>query len=174
MTDKGTKTAEEWREESSKHSRRKMDSIERCDTDGFVSQWASGLSSQLARKKAEITENDGKDKFWGLYEGDRRVKAMMLDGKWGPYWLLHEDEEDLRAKRGKPFIPAGTKSRVQKNLGLSQRREWAPAWAKMDGRGTGLSGSAWVATFRSGDKWGGDATLLTEAECEEEGTDWYC
>jgi len=152
-----TEMAQEMRESAARARQRRQESFERSDTDGFLTQWAFGKTSQLDTRRMNILENGGKDEFTGLYEGDRRVKAKMLEGEWGTYWLLHESETDLIAQRGKPFLPTGQRSRVQKTLGLSERREMDWAWARMEGRGTGLSGTCWVASFRTGDEWGQDA-----------------
>lgn len=147
------------------------DSFERCDTDGFLSQWASNLTSNLHRAKAEIAARGGKHHFTGLYEGDRRVAARMIDTQFGDAWLLREDEA---AKFGRKFIPTGSTSRIQKKLGLAQRKEWDRADAKIDGHGRGLSGTAWVATYRVDERatWGLTSTPLTAEELVkyEEGT----
>lgn len=157
------KTSEDFRKEAAAADKSAADSFERSDTDGFLSQWASGLTAQLARLKAEIIDDGGTAIFAGLFEGDRRVSAKMIKTKFGSSWLLNEAEEgELIAKRGKVFLPTGEKSRILKELGLAQRKERAPAAAFMNGRGTGLSGSAWPDIFRTGDKWGSDAALLEE------------
>lgn len=156
------KTAQEHRAKAAQHETDRAESWERSDTDGFLSQWASGLNAQLERRKADLVDAGKMAVFTGLFEGDRRVKARMITTKYGVAWLLHEDEAELIERRGKKFLPTGKKSRVLRNLGLAERAELAPAWAKMDGRGYGLSGTAWVATFRTGDKWGQDATEVKE------------
>lgn len=152
------KTAQDFKNEAKNARQRAYDSFESCDTDGFLTQWAAGKTADLAETKAKILE-DGGAEFTGLYEGDRRVKAKLLNGQYGYYWLLHEDEEALIAKRGKPFLPAGRNSRVHKGLGVAERVEVAPAWCKLDGHGTGLSGTCFVAVFRTGDAWGQDAKV---------------
>lgn len=137
-------------------------SFERCDTDGFLSQWASGLTDELHSQQANILENGGKSYFSGLYEGSRRIKAKLIEGKFGQSWLLHESETDLIARRGKRFLPRASpsgKSRILSGLGLSERIEKDWAWAKLEGRGKGLSGTCWAQSFRAGDEWGGTATL---------------
>ena len=147
--------------------KRRSESIERSDTDGFLSQWASGLTAQLERRKAELAEAGDVTEFTGLYEGDRRVKAKIIHYRCryshsdASSWLLHEDEAELIERRGKEFIPDGKRSRVQKQLGLTERRETAPAYAFMNGNGTGLSGNVWVAVARKNpDDWGLDAEVV--------------
>ena len=83
-------------------------SFERCDTDGALSQWGLRMNADLNRLKARIFQNGGVSTFTGLYQGDRRVKARIIDTKFGIAWLLHEDEADLIAARGKPFLPTDT------------------------------------------------------------------
>ena len=96
---------------------RAWESFQRCDTDGFLSQWASQEGARLARLLARLAESGYMSTFWGLYEGDRRVKAKEINTKFGTCWLLHEDEQELISKRGKPFLPTGGNSRILKGLG---------------------------------------------------------
>ncbi len=174
-------SANELREKASESRRRVQESWERSDTDGFLSQWAGDLSARLYTTQAQLVEANKQSDFAGLYdvtgETPRRVAAKLIDGQFGQSWLLRDDEA---AKYGRRFIPfAGVRlldeldaqgfnqwepkvSRIQKKLGLVEMREMAPAWAKIDGKGHGLSGTAWVAVYRSGDKWGQDATLIVE------------
>lgn len=166
-------TAEEYRKAASENFRRKEESFQRCDTDGFLSQWALGINAELMNKKADILDNDCMDTFIGLYEGNRRVKAKMIVNIFDGYrvvhsWFLHKDEEDLIARRGKPFLPTGNNSRILKNLGLNECKEFDKAWAKIDvpagAKSTGLSGcaNAFVRVYRCGDIWGGDTKLIKE------------
>ncbi len=160
------KSASDYRAEAQACRDRAEESFERCDTDGFLSQYCSVISARLADRRAKILDNDGMASFTGLYEGERRVKAKMLNGTYGHYWLLHEDEAELVAARGKPFLPTGSNSRVLKKLGLAERSELAPAWADTAGNGTGLASVAnvYIETYRTGDKWGGDAVLDEEVK----------
>ena len=134
----------------------------RKQMDGFISRWASGITGQLDSEKEAIARAAGISDFPGLFEGDRRVKAKIITTKFGDCWILHDDEVDLIARRGKPFLPVGKNSRVHKDLGLRQGIETAPAAATLTGNGRGLSGahSVHVLTFRTGCKWGSDATAI--------------
>jgi hypothetical protein len=158
------KTAEEYRAEATRSYERIRESRERFDTDGFLSNWASGLGANLANTRADLLDAGKVAKFPGLYEGDRRVKARTIRTKFGNSWLLHEDEADLIERRGKKFLPWGPRSRIHKSLGLEVRTEMAPAWADYGGSGKGLAGASTVhvAVFRTGDKWGADAVLVNE------------
>ena len=145
------------------------ESFQRCDTDGFLSQWALGLGAQRYRKQADLLEAGGVATFIGLYQGDRRVKAKQIEvpafnAPWATdwQWFLDKSEVDLIAARGKRYLPTGSKSRVLKALGLAERAEWDKAEAQIVGKGKGLSGSAWVEVVRTGDAWGGTAKLEKE------------
>jgi len=150
------KTADDFRADAAIAIERSAESWERSDADGCLTQWACG---RLSKARAQIREEGDTAEFIGLWEGDRRVKAKEIETKFGFAWLLHDDEHELIAKRGKRFLPTGENSRVLKSIGLTQRVERAPAWAALDGNGRGFSGNVAVSTFRTGDKWGGDAVL---------------
>lgn len=159
-------TAAEYRALAKRQLDRVEESWQRSDTDGFLSQWANDLSAQLNNKRAELVEAGMKSSFIGLYDGDRRVMARKIkqsvyNAPWlkQSVWLLDDAEA---AKYGRKFIPYGEKSRIQKKLGLSERYETDGAWAHVTGEGRGLSGNAWVATYRTGDEWGKTATLCKE------------
>ena len=124
-------------------------------TDNFLSNWANGITSELQRARAEIDAAGGVSTFRGLYQENRRVKAKRIQTKFGHAWLLHDDEVDLIAARGKKFLPYGTKSRIHAQLGLREASETAPAFAFTKGE---QITQVRVQIARSGDKWGQDAT----------------
>lgn len=146
-------TAQQYREAAAKNFDRAQESFERCDTDGFLSQWASDLNGRTNLLKAEVIENGGKATFVGLYEGSRRVAAKEIQTNYGTTWILSDEEA---SKFGRKFVPIGSKSRIQKQLGLTERDEEDSAWVTTTGNMT----SCRPIVFRTGDKWGADATLL--------------
>lgn len=152
-------TATQHRENAAKHFEAEAESFERSDTDGFLSQWSSNMHGQLELERARIADAGGLADFAGLFEGDRRVKAKQVRTRFGAAWVLHEDEVDLIARRGKVFLPFGEKSRILRELGLRQGIEEAPAAACLDGNGRGLGSlhTVHVKVFRTGCKWGTDA-----------------
>lgn len=133
---------------SRRHHEAREESFQRCDTDGFLSQWASGLSSQEARENARIARQGGYELFPGLYERatGRRVPAKMISGKFGPCWALCDENGEFTGT----FIgDARTKRAKLYKLGYVVLGEWAPAKAMLKGEGTGLSGTCWVAVVRT-------------------------
>lgn len=149
-----TERAKKLRQQAADHVEAAERSFERCDTDGFLSQWAHGLRAQQLRTQAEIEEDGGLAPFPGLFDQDgQRVDAKLINGQYGRVWLL---ATEAAARYGRRFIPydgshddgLDGRSRVQVRLGLVQRYELAPAKAIITGSGTGLSGSAWVTVIR--------------------------
>jgi hypothetical protein len=150
--------SDELREQAAELDAKAEESFQRCDTDGFLSQWASGLAAQKKRAQAEIEDNGGLWSFpclWDLKD-NCRVDADLIDGKYGKVWILSNDYTERWGRRFIPFDSSHidpddqpeywtpSRSRVQKNLRLVQRWEDRPAVAVIRGSGTGLSGQAWV------------------------------
>jgi hypothetical protein len=123
------------------------DSFERCDTDGFLSQWASGLMAQQHRLAATIAENGGRHSFQALFDTEGNlVPAKLVPTKFGTSWgvLEGDDPQALAAK------------------GYREGRVMAPARAEMQGSGRGLSGTAWVAAVRSDGGFSRDVEVLSD------------
>lgn len=124
--------------------------------DNFLSKWAGALTSDLKRTHEKIRKDGGFSQFAGLFEGNRRVRAKWVETKFGAAWVLHEDEDELIAKRGKVFLPTGRNSHVLRKLGLRQGVEEAPAWAVLRGSGSAAH-TVRVVVFRTGCEFGSDA-----------------
>jgi hypothetical protein len=151
--------AAELRADAKREQQRRAESIDRSDTDGFLSQWAHDLNARLSEARARICDAGGMAEFEGLYAGDRRVRAKVVETRYGARWLVHQTDRGRAG--GREWLPTGARSRVLKQLGLAERVEIAPAWACLDGSGTGLSGTAYVRVYRRGDEWGADAVADT-------------
>ena len=127
--------AKQYGSDSIKKQERAEESFARCDTDGFLSQWASEQTSSLDSAKRSLCENFGKWNFFGLFDGTRRVKAkeIVVDdyytGNKKTVWLLHEDE---RTKFGnRKFLPynhGNGKSRILNGFNLQELEVESPAW----------------------------------------------
>jgi hypothetical protein len=129
-----------------RHVQERHDSFERCDSDGFISQWASGLSADRDRLQVQILKNGGHAEFWVLVDADGNVIADRVHWfqnqysfAWQGSWKLPPEAE---AKYGRRWIPFGDNSRIQKALKLHEEKRWFPAVAKIVGEGKGLSGAA--------------------------------
>lgn len=136
-----TKTAEQLRQEAAAHDQDAADSFERCDTDGFVSQWASGITAREKRLQADIVENGGLAEFMGLFDLDTgaRVRAKVIDGKYGLCWAFCDADDKFTGQ----FVSAFPKREAtMAKKGYREDWEQAPARATIVGSGTGLSGAA--------------------------------
>lgn len=155
-------TADEHREAAKALYRRSAESFERCDTDGFLSQWAADSSAARHRTAAEVLDNGGRYCLMGLYDGERRVAAVCrsFETRFGhkTSWILTDEEE---ARYGRKFIPFGGRSRIQKQLGLTERWEMALVDVTHDG----------VRRIDDDDH-GTTAILCDEAELPEHMREW--
>lgn len=131
-----------------RHYADREESFARCDTDGFLSQWASDRLGDEARKREHIARHGGMDKFPGLFIAatGERVRAKMTATRFGSAWALC----DASGKFTGEFFSdnRGTRGALAKH-GLVVCGEWAPAEAFLNGHGTGLSGSCWADTRRT-------------------------
>lgn len=134
-------TAAALRDQATQHEADAAESFDRCDTDGFVSQWASGLNAQQARREADIVEAGGVATFGRYVLEDldgNPVAAKLIDGRYGPCWALTDDAGDFTGK----FISAHpVRESTLARKGYREGRELfvAEAKAKMHGHGTGLA-----------------------------------
>lgn len=86
-----------------------IESFERCDTDGFLSQWASGLSAERLFKEAQIADDGGLAKFPALFDTKGNlVNARLIDGRYGECWMLLDEENKATGE----FITAHPKRRA--------------------------------------------------------------
>jgi hypothetical protein len=100
-----TKTAEQLRLEAKAHDAEAIASFERCDTDGALSQWSSGLNAQRARLQADIVDAGGVAKFPALFTLDGEyVPAKRIEGQWGPRWMVL-DADGNRTGEYLPYFP---------------------------------------------------------------------
>jgi hypothetical protein len=145
-----TKSPEELRGEAAQDRQDALDSFERSDTDGFVSQWASSMTAQLKEVQARIAEYDGYARF-------RRVRLETVDGRatdarlvktrYGKKWRLDSTDEWIT-----PF-PARERTMLRKGYREVYDYALAPAKAFLDApsgaRGLGGATSVYVRVMRS-------------------------
>lgn len=158
------KTIKDYKKDIRHHDEVRTESWNRCDTDGFVTQWAHGLWRRLAEYKIVLLECGRVALFDGLYIGNERIPAELIDQKcpWSygtkKTWVIKKGSPYIE-RFGRRYIPHGKGSRIQKKLGLREAREYDLAWADIKGEGKGFSGRSWVARVRVGDIYGGDSKL---------------
>lgn len=87
-------TAEDYRKKAADNFREAQESYDRSDTDGALSQFASGLSSSKNLLLAEIAENNGLLEFPALFDLDGKlVPAKLINTRFGTCWALLESED---------------------------------------------------------------------------------
>lgn len=130
--------------------RRQEESWERSDTDGFLSQWANGMTASLNRRKIEVLKAGGYAQFWVLCHGDTVISSESVtfslhDQPWIKTTKWKVENEHLHITNGRKWIPVqrGDKpGRIAKSFGLHEEQRWFKAEARIMGSGTGLSGCA--------------------------------
>ena len=130
-------------ESAARHAKEAIDSFERCDTDGFLSQWASGICSNQDRIQADIERAGGVAEFSALFttEGEW-VAAKVIEGQWGERWMLLGAD----GRSNGVFLPYYPKRRsTLAKKGYVEGRVMRPAKSCIQGRGHGLSGTAWAS-----------------------------
>jgi hypothetical protein len=120
--------------------KRQQDSFERSDTDGFVSQWASGLTGLQHQVEADIVEAGGTHEFTALFDLDGNwVPAKQIVGTYGPRWMVL----DATGRRTGTYLPYRPKRRdTLAKHGYTEGLVLRRAKADLVGGGYGLSGAA--------------------------------
>jgi hypothetical protein len=138
-----SQSAEQFRQQAAQHRADAQESFERCDTDGFVSQWASGVNGQVAERNAKIAQAGGVATFV-------RTRLLTLDGqdtdarlcqtKYGAKWRLDSADKWLAYKPAKASTLAkhGYQEVDEYAVAPAKAQTWAPPGAK------GLSGATQV------------------------------
>lgn len=141
-------TATEHREVAAAHEKEAAASFERCDTDGFLSQWASGITASKHRAEADLADNDGLIECLALFDTEGNVVSTHQGfGQYGEYWVLNDEAAE---KYGKRFF---SPSEAQKP-GVAYARDRAKGfvfgyvsvrgYVTVKGGGTGLGGALGV------------------------------
>ena len=151
MTTTHTTAGDKLRAEAAQHERNAAESFERCDTDGWASQAASGLNAQLKRRLAKIADNGGKADFLVLLNLDGTiVPAKLIKGNYGQSFGVFESFEDMKNGRVIQWVNPFVKRRsTLANKGYRLGMVEAKAHACHAGGGKGMAGmaSVYVHTF---------------------------
>lgn len=136
--------AEALREEAAANEQDAADSFDRCDTDGFVSQWASQQMAGLHRAQADIAEHGGRWTFERVMlettDGEPVADARQVQTRYGRRWRVDSADAWL------PFRPArestlgkrGYREVVVEEIAPARAIHWSPPGAR------GLSGATSV------------------------------
>lgn len=122
------------------------ESFDRCDTDGFLSQWAHGITARLEEAKAEIAARSGKVLAPALIDvEDGAVLCTHTGyGQYGMWWKLNGLGQ---ARYGRTFVSTSNASTDAKRRAANARKGFSVGRVLVDGHaeivggGTGLSGA---------------------------------
>lgn len=146
-----TMTGDEYREAARQSRQRAEDSFQRCDTDGFVSQWASGMMSQHDALLASLADDGGLATFPALFDLEGHlVPAKLIPTRYGMSWGIFSSTEQALKRGGQivewvSFIGYGDHPRATKNLAAKGYREGTvrvKAGVTLAGGGKGLAGAS--------------------------------
>lgn len=137
-------TAAEHLAAAAAHETEASASFDRCDTDGFLTQWAHGRCADLERRKAQLAEAGGQHTFPALFDlSGNLVAAKLVDSKFGgQVWgILASDDPDSRIVKWIGAFPK--RATTMSGKGYYEGRVNAPADAKMwaPPGATGLGGA---------------------------------
>lgn len=94
-----TMTAEQHREAAEAARKSAAESFERCDTDGFLSQWASGLTAQKHDAEARLLEAGGVMDCMVLFLNGELASTHQGFSQFGEYWVLNDEAAEKFGKR---------------------------------------------------------------------------
>jgi hypothetical protein len=182
--DTTTTTPEELREQADLRDRQAAESFDRCDTDGFMSQWASGLTARKLRLEADLIENGGRAMFPALFDTDGNLvpakyvtvrRGYRHDYAWG---LLADDDPHGRFVGWFNPSNARTKGTARRNdakKGYYVGYVMAPAKATIRANGTGMAGaaSATVGPDRTDGGFSRDVVVFDNGHGDTDVHHWY-
>lgn len=93
------KTAAEWRALAQKSRDEAADSFVRCDTDGFLSQWAQTSMAREYDLCASLVEQGGRTEMQVPFVNGQVASVDLRDGQFGPYWFLTVEAARVVGKR---------------------------------------------------------------------------
>jgi hypothetical protein len=139
--------ADSYRQQAADSRKRAYESYQNSDTDGFVSQWASGITADELIMKAELIEDGGsyeRDLLFDL-QGNL-ILAKEIETQFGYAWAILDPEHP----RGR-FLGFFNESKARKQetkikndakKGYYVGRGRVKGYVKIFASGTGLSGAA--------------------------------
>lgn len=88
--------AEELRLQAKKARQDSLDSFERCDTDGFLSQWASDCAARMLEEEADLAEHNYQWTFITLGDKDGNlIPNKKIETKFGLAYAVFKSFDDL-------------------------------------------------------------------------------
>jgi hypothetical protein len=145
-------TPAELRESAKAHDDEAARSFDQCDTDGFLSQWAHGVTAREDRMKADLIEAGGYWEFQALFtlDGKPIANAREVETRYGWAWVINNPGGSTTW-----FNPSKAKSEETRKTNDAKKgyrigRVRAKGYVRLSGSsGTGLSGALNVSPYMS-------------------------
>lgn len=124
-----------------------QESYERSDTDGFLSQWASGITASELLLKADLIESGGSYERDVLFDLEGNVVlAKEIETRYGWSWMIL-DPDNPRGSAIGWFNESKAKNPERKRAADARKgyyvgRAMIKGYVKIIASGTGLSGAA--------------------------------
>lgn len=91
------RTAAQWEAIALESRTDAAESFDRCDTDGFLSQWASNRMNARYLDMARIADNGGTIETHAVFDLDGNLVTIdRREGDYGPYWFIPQNEGKAR------------------------------------------------------------------------------
>ena len=118
---------------------RRQESIDRCDTDGFVSQWALSLNAQLHRTQAQIEANGGVWEFETLADAEtgELVNCKEITGQYGPCFAILDSEGKFTGEFVPTYFTSRSKHWAKYRIATVEKLAKAITWSPPGARGLG-------------------------------------
>jgi len=136
-------TPQELRDRAAAHDGKAVESFDRCDTDGFVSQWADGIMADVDRLAAKIMQDNGYHRFAALYDSTGTlINAWEIETRYGWAWKITGPDGSVRWERESRAQNWRNRIKANARKGFFVGSVMLPARATTGGgSGTGLSGA---------------------------------
>jgi hypothetical protein len=137
-------TPQQLRDQAKAARKRAYESFIECDTDGFLSQWASNITADELEMKADLLEKDNLHEFTALFDsvtGDLIPDAREVETRFGWAWVHTVNGRSQWFNPSKAKDPE-VRRRNNAKKGYYLGRVLAKARVKIIASGTGLSGAA--------------------------------
>lgn len=111
-------SADEWRAMARRKNDAVAESWDRCDNDGFLSQWAGGVMARLYDRLADHAENGGKAELqWPFMDGEPVADYKWVDGRYGASVLINPGKDGFfwnpsKARKGAARLAADERKGV--------------------------------------------------------------
>ncbi|MFD1145901.1 hypothetical protein [Saccharothrix hoggarensis] len=123
------------------------ESFDRCDTDGFLSQWAATSTAEKAELAAQLADAQGLWDFPALFNlAGELVSAREVQGRYGWSWVL-DDEKHIAANGGSRWVNTSRSSNEATQAAYLRRKGYTQGVIRARGRVKATSGGGFSVHY---------------------------